>query len=46
MEDLMKIVELFEHWGISLKSLRKTIGNDEIKQRGGLLAMFLGTLSV
>ena len=41
MNDIMKIIEVFENSGILLKRVSKTIENET---RGGFLSMFLGTL--
>ena len=40
----MKIIEVFENSGISLKGGCKTIENETKEQRGGFLSMLLGTL--
>ena len=44
MNDVMKIIEMFENSGISLKGVSKTIKNETKEQRGGFLSMLLGTL--
>ena len=44
MNDIMKIVEALENFGILLKGVIKTIGNETKEQRGGFLSMLLGTL--
>ena len=41
MIDIIKIIEVLENSGILLKGVTKTIEN-ETKQRGGFLSMFLG----
>ena len=42
--DIMKIIEALENFGILLKGVSKTIENETKKQRGGFLSMLLGTL--
>ena len=44
MNDIMKIIEVLEHSGISLKGVSKTIENETKEQRGGFLSMLLVTL--
>ena len=44
MNDIMKIIEALEHFGILLKGVSKTIENEIKEQRGGFLSMLLGTL--
>ena len=43
-DDLIKIVTALEEHDILLKGTTKTIENETIKQKGGFLSMFLGTL--
>ena len=44
MNDIMKIIEALENFGILLKGVSKTIKNETKEQRGGFLDMLLGTL--
>ena len=44
MNDIMKIIEALENFGILLKGVTKTIENETKEQRGGFLGMLLGTL--
>ena len=44
MNDIMKIIETLENFGILLKGVSKTIENETNEQRGGFLRMLLGTL--
>ena len=44
MNDIMKIIEALENFGILLKGVSKTIENETKEQRGGILSMLLGTL--
>ena len=44
MNDIMKIIEALENYGILLKGVSKTIENETKEQRGGFLSMLLGTL--
>ena len=44
MNDIMKIIEALENFGILLKGVSKTIKNETKEQRGGFLSMLLGTL--
>ena len=44
MNDIMKIIEALENFGILLKGVTKTIENETKEQRGGFLSMLLGTL--
>ena len=44
MNDIMKIIEALENSGILLKGVTKTIENETKEQRGGFLAILLGTL--
>ena len=44
MNDIMKITEALENFGILLKGVSKTIENETKEQRGGFLGMLLGTL--
>ena len=44
MDDIIKIIEALENFGILLKGVTKTIGNETKEQRGGFLSMLLGTL--
>ena len=46
MNDIMKIVQALENSNILLKEVTKTIKNETEEQKGGLLAMLLGTLRV
>ena len=46
MNDIMKIVQALENSNILLKEVTKTIKNKTKEQKGGLLAMLLGTLRV
>ena len=43
MNDIMKIIEVFENSGILLKGVSKAIENETKAQRGGFLSMLLGT---
>ena len=43
MNDIMKIIEALENFGILLKRASKTIENETKEQRGGFLSMLLGT---
>ena len=45
MNDIMKIIEALENYGILLKGVSKTIENETKEQRGGFLSMLLGTLA-
>ena len=44
MNDIMKIIEALENFGILLKGVSKTIENETKEQRGGFLCMLLSTL--
>ena len=44
MNDIMKIIEALENYGILLKVVSRTIENETKEQRGGFLSMLLGTL--
>ena len=44
MNDIMKIIEALEHFGILLKGVSKTIENETKEKRGGFSSMLLGTL--
>ena len=44
MNDILKIIEAPENFGILLKGVSKTIKNETKEQRGGFLSMLLGTL--
>ena len=44
MNDIMKIIEALENFGILLKRVTKMIENETKEQRGGFLGMLLGTL--
>ena len=44
MNDIMKITEALENFGILLKGVSKTIENETKEQKGGFLSMLLGTL--
>ena len=44
MNDIMKIVQVFEDSNILLKGVTKTIKNETKKQKGWFLSMLLGTL--
>ena len=44
MNDIMKITEALENFGILLKGVSKTIENETNEQRGGFLSMLLDTL--
>ena len=44
MNDIIKIIEALENFGILLKAVTKTIENETKEQRGGFLSMLLGTL--
>ena len=45
MNDIMKIIEALENYGILLKGVSKTIENETKEQRGGFLSILLGTLA-
>ena len=44
MNDIMKIIEALENYGILSIGVSKTIKNETKEQRGGFLSMLLGTL--
>ena len=44
MNDIIKIIEALENYGILLKGVTKIIENETKEQRGGFLSMLLGTL--
>ena len=44
MNDIMKIIEPLQNFGILLKGVSKTIENETKEQRGGFLGMLLGPL--
>ena len=44
MNDIIKIIEALENYGILLKGVTKAIENETKEQRGGFLSMLLGTL--
>ena len=44
MNDIMKIIEALENYGILLKVVSRTIEDETKEQRGGFLSMLLGTL--
>ena len=44
MNDITKIIEALENYGILLKRISKTTENETKEQRGGFLSMLLGTL--
>ena len=44
INDIMKIVQVFEGSNILLKEVTKTIKNETKEQKGGFLSMLLGTL--
>ena len=44
MNDIIKIIEALENYGILLEGVTKTIENETKEQRGGVLSMLLGTL--
>ena len=44
MNDIMKIIEALENFGILLKGVSKTIEDETKEQRGRFLSMLLGTL--
>ena len=44
LNDIMKIVESLEEFGLLIKGLRKTIKNESKEQKRQLLGMLLGTL--
>ena len=44
MNDIIKIIETLENFGILLKGVTKTIENETKEQREGFLSMLLGTL--
>ena len=44
MNDIMKIIEALENFGILLKGVSKTIENETKEQKGGFLSMLIGTL--
>ena len=44
MNDIVKIIEALENFGILLKGVTKTIENETKEQKGGFLSMLLGTL--
>ena len=43
MNDIMKIIQVLENSNILLKGVSKTIKNETKEQKGGFLAMLLGT---
>ena len=43
MEDIMKIVQALEDFGLLLKGVSETIQNEVKEQKGGFLSMLLGT---
>ena len=45
MDDIMKIVTSLEGSSLLIKGVSKTIGNEAKEQKGGSLAMLLGTLA-
>ena len=44
INDIIKIVQVYEDSNILLKGVTKTIINETIEQRGGFLSILLGTL--
>ena len=44
INDIIKIVQVFEDSNILLKRITKTIKNEMKEQKGGFLSMLLGTL--
>ena len=42
--DIIKIVNSFEKFGLFIKSISETIKNEPKEQKGGFLGMLLGTL--
>ena len=44
INDIIKIVQVYEDSNILLKGVTKTIINETIEQRGGFLSTLLGTL--
>ena len=44
MEDIIKIVQAFEDFGLLLKGVTETVQNNVKEQKGGFLIMLLGTL--
>ena len=44
MNDIMKIIEALENYGILLKVVSRTIEDETKERRGGFLSMLLGTL--
>ena len=44
MDDIFKIVESLEDFGVLLKGVSETIQNEAKEQRGGFIGMLLGTL--
>ena len=46
MEDIMKIVKSLKESGLLIKRISERIKNEAKEQKGGLLPMLLGTLSV
>ena len=42
--DIIKIVNSFEKFGLFIKSISETIKNKPKEQKGGFLGMLLGTL--
>ena len=44
MDDILKIVKSLENSGVLLKGISETIQHEPKEQRGGFLAMLLGTL--
>ena len=45
MEDIMKIVKLLQESELLIKWISETIKNETKEQKGGFLAMLLGTLT-
>ena len=44
INNMIKIIQVFEDSNILLKGVTKTIINETIEQRGGFLSILLGTL--
>ena len=44
MNDIMKIVKSLEESGLFIKGISETMKNEAKEQKGGFLAMLLGTL--
>ena len=44
MNDIMKIVQSIEEYGLLIKGVGETVKNEAKEQKGGFLKMLLGTL--